>query len=148
MRALFLDIDGVLNSTETPVGEIEEQYARRLDHIVWQARPLYVVLSSTWRLIADLKRTVDQRFVIFGVTPDMGNGYTRGDEIEVYLDRHPQFTQYAILDDDTDFYGRQPFFHTPHGLTDEIAESVISHYTGKPPKPQGNSMTPMKKGIG
>ena len=162
MRVLFLDIDGVLNSTETPEGEIEERYAQHLDRIVYEARPLYVVLSSTWRLFADLKRVVDQRFVIFGVTPELPKG-TRGEEVNEYLQRHPQFAWHAILDDDTDFRTHQPLFHTPNGLTAEIADDVIKHFARagagtnglrpqkarrKPPRPPGSPGTTLKKGIG
>jgi hypothetical protein len=60
----------------------------------------------------------------------MNNGLTsRGTEIKTWLDSHQDVSCYAILDDNTDFLVGQPLFKTSwdKGLTEEIAEKVISH---------------------
>ena len=56
------------------------------------------------------------------------NGF-RGDEIKEWLNRHPEVTQYAILEDDEDFYPDQHLFKTSWqtGLTEEIMKNVINH---------------------
>ena len=55
----------------------------------------------------------------------------RGDEIQEWLDEHPEVEKYAIIDDDDDMLPEQEenFFQTDFqtGLTDEIAKKVIKH---------------------
>lgn len=58
----------------------------------------------------------------------------RGDEIQAWLDAHPEVTKYAILDDDCDMLPSQlhSFFRTDvaQGLTQEIADRVEQHLRG------------------
>ena len=68
------------------------------------------------------------------VTKDMQGGekrgiIDRGVEVQEWLDRHPQVTHYAILDDEPDFLPGQWLFKTTFtdGITEEIAQAVIDH---------------------
>ena len=128
MKVLFLDVDGVLNDASVPFGEVAEEYCERLDRIVWEARPLYVVLSSSWRKYADLRHEIADRFVISGTTPTLEREQIRGDEVIQWLQRHPRVSLHAILDDDPDFYPWQPLFNTPDSLTEEVADAVIAYF--------------------
>jgi hypothetical protein len=134
MKVLFLDIDGVVNCSTTPTRfehflGIDPYMALLVDRII-QATGCAVVLSSSWRYHEDSMAEVRQRVCQFiDVTP-MNNGLTsRGTEIKQWLDTHPEVTQYAILDDNTDFLEGQPLFRTfwEKGLTEEIAKDVTQH---------------------
>lgn len=137
-KILFLDCDGVVNSKNTTqrskgfIG-IDPELAFRAGKI-----PIHtgceVVLSSTWRLMADSRDEIKQRVYPFvDITPQLP-GKTRGEEIQAWLDIHPEVTKYAILDDDADMLESQlpNFFRTSweNGLTEEIMERVIDHLNG------------------
>jgi hypothetical protein len=131
MKVLFLDIDGVCNSKAT--------FTKRGDYLVIDPYMAFlvgkiqldtgceVVLSSSWRHMPDGIAEVEKQIVkLYDKT---GQGKTRGDEVEVWLQQHPKVTRHAILDDDDDFYPYQPLFLTKWetGLTDEIAAKVVAH---------------------
>ena len=62
-----------------------------------------------------------------GVTAEIGTG-CRGDEIQDWLTRHPDVTQFVILDDDADMAHLLPYLvqtRTREGLTDEQTDEVI-----------------------
>lgn len=135
MKLLFLDIDGVCNCATTfqqPGGDrlyvIDPAMADRVKRIVAETG-CKVVLSSTWRHGEDGRNVVKEKVVDFiGVTRSIGRGF-RGDEVNDWIKRNPGMTNYAILDDSSDFYGYQPVFNTDWeiGLTDEITQQVINH---------------------
>lgn len=144
-KVLFLDIDGVCNSAEyaerrfkkTGKGGllgIDPTLAAKVRRIVKETG-CDVVLSSTWRLYDNARHQVRREVVGFiDCTRNMQGGaqngrVQRGYEIKDWLDRHPSVEQYAILDDDSDFLPDQWLFKTTFqkGLTDEIADNVISH---------------------
>ena len=129
MRCLFLDIDGVL-AIGSPMGEMDADRIAILERIVHECRPLYVVLSSSWRKYPDLREEVCRRIVIYSVTPTLPNEASRGDEIAEWLSKHDKFTAHAILDDDGDFHHGQPLFRTNPavGLTNELADRIIGHF--------------------
>ena len=122
MKVLFLDIDGVLNSTRTAVAN--GGYPHELHHreaFDWTSIKLLqrlcdsagvqVVLSSAWRNFCDFK-DVGAAFGLSIVdrTPDHRGG-PRGEEIQAWLDAHPEVTHYAIVDDDADMLeGQQAHF--------------------------------------
>lgn len=114
MKALFLDIDGVLNSRRTEVAfggyphDFSEHDMARFDWVaVGLIRKLcretgaQIVLSSTWRLhftVAEVAAGLD--LPIVDATPDSPAGYDgRGHEIAAWLADHPEVTHYAIVDD-------------------------------------------------
>ena len=129
LASIFVDIDGVLNNGITGLGEIESPYAEQLDRIVAESSPLYMILISNWRKHRDMRDRARARFVIHDYTPTLPRNTLRGYEVQDWLDRHPDFSQsrYAILDDEPAFLPGQPFFHTPHGLTRDVADAVIAH---------------------
>lgn len=124
MRVLFLDIDGVLNSTRTSVAhggyphelthtEAFDWVAIKLLQRLCDSSGIQVVLSSAWRLTHDYK-DVAKAFdlPIIDSTPSLLG--CRGDEIQHWLDNHVEVTNYAILDDDPDMLESQwtHFIHT------------------------------------
>lgn len=136
MKVLFLDIDGVVNSVKNfNPGKQEvyplDRYCAFLVGRIQLQTGCKVVLSSSWRHDPKAVQSVSQSVVeLFDITPTLGK--YRGDEVQAWLDKHPEVTKYAILDDDMDFYVYQApnFFKTrfmEEGLTDEIAQAVIDH---------------------
>jgi hypothetical protein len=65
---------------------------------------------------------------IFDVTPNLPGGF-RGDEVQAWLDEHPEVMRYAIVDDDVDFHESQRVFRTEWstGITDETATQIIDY---------------------
>lgn len=136
MKVLFLDIDGVVNKQENfdrsrnPGPYPLDSYCAFLVGRIVLQTGCEVVLSSSWRNHPEGVQNVSERVIqLLDKTPYLPG--VRGDEIQWWLDRHPEVTRYAILDDDSDMLGSQKssFFKTSfrEGLTDEIAERVIAH---------------------
>lgn len=133
MKVLFLDIDGVCNSASTFQGSQElyglDPYMCFLVGKIKLDTDCEVVLSSSWRHSAEAVLRVEERIVkLFDTTGYAQSGF-RGDEVREWMNRHPEVTNYAILDDNSDFHGFQPLFKTTweKGLTQEIAEAVTEH---------------------
>lgn len=107
MKIIFLDIDGVLNDftaqgkdyfDDTP----SDLHLRNLKEIVDETGA-EIVLSSTWRLFKGLRKIVEKRLSDYGMkfidsTIELREG--RAAEISEWLTRHPDVTDYVILDDD------------------------------------------------
>lgn len=136
MKILFLDIDGVVNKQDNfnpaftdSIYPIDSYCAFLVGRIQLQTG-CEVVLSSSWRHHPEGVQNVSERVVrLLDKTPTSDK--YRGDEIQMWLDKHPEVDKYAILDDDMDFYAYQApnYFKTTfeEGLTDEISRSVIEH---------------------
>ena len=142
-KVLFLDIDGVVNCQNTKqrhrgfIG-IDPYMAFLVARIV-EATQCDVVLSSSWRNSPDDSKEEVRKQVVNFVDVTVDSWYvretqhhsTRGEEIQEWLDRHPEVEKYAILDDDSDMLDSQlpNFFKTTwlNGITPEIAEAVIAH---------------------
>ncbi len=182
MRIIFLDVDGVLNSTRSFCGTRtrrgltrEEWNVAVIDPIaiglvnrVLKEHDLRVVVSSThkqrflkpeteyvelpdgragmMRNQCDLPAMAEY-FGKLGVIPDRVIGWTpdlhvagrvRGDEIQHYLDSHPEVEAYAILDDSADMLEEQlPFFarcDSNDGLTFAAFQQLENIFGGKKPK--------------
>lgn len=117
MRVIFLDIDGVLNSTKTCVAfggyplelhhiDAFDQVAIRLLRRLCDSSGIQIVLSSTWRKTdhwADVGKALG--LPIIGDTPVMLG--VRGEEIAAWLALHPEVKAYAIIDDDSDMLPEQ-----------------------------------------
>lgn len=140
-KVLFLDIDGVCNNQKTRERQgdtkfigIKPELADRVRRIIAETN-CKVVLSSSWRLFPASKKFAEENVCEFiDCTADLQRGAVwgmiyRGFEIKEWLGRHPGIKSYAILDDSDDFLWGQPLFRTTwlEGLTDEIADNVISH---------------------
>ncbi len=125
MKVLFLDFDGVLNSHKyfserdnhqpryamfDERNEFDPDAMHNLLAILDHFPDLKVVISSSWRygrtieklneLLGFTKVYTDR---VIGKTADQSErGYARGWEIQDWLDAHPEVTNFAILDDDSD----------------------------------------------
>lgn len=146
MKIIFLDIDGVLNTSETlkhshnGIIGIDPYRVLLLDRIV-EATGAEVVLSSSWRKghYEELKKSL--AVPLLDRTGNCCSGI-RGVEIHNWLTTNvPGFSsdgykkrehKVAILDDDSDMllWQKDDFFKTSFtgdGLTEEIAARVIEH---------------------
>lgn len=128
MKVIFLDVDGVLNSTEDMMAYLErtgKKSAGLYEEVELRALKLLkeivdktgaeIVVSSSWRygwtnkhlelggeLLTKLKdRLGDVGLRIIGTTPIL-HCTDRGDEIRDWLERHPEVESFVILDDDSD----------------------------------------------
>ena len=156
MDVIFLDIDGVLNSNDTPnrsaggfIG-VEDQYLHRLN-IISQCTGADIILVSDWKSewSADiLKCKIDGSYLnnrfkeheikIIGKTNDRSVGNDarsgRGYGIKKFLEGHT-VEQYVILDDvlfsDYDEELRRHLVLTDNGLTDDDVEVAVDILAGK-----------------
>lgn len=158
---LFLDFDGVLNSTDwyqrrthrgsLPYDEIDPLAVQRLNRIVAETG-CKIVVSSTWRLLYSLDQfkamlmlVGDERLPLIDCTPDgatkehgpLWAACQRGTEIQMWREANNHDGPYAVLDDDTDMddvvdHFVQTQFAT--GLLDEHVEEAIALLT--PPAPE------------
>ena len=119
-KALFLDIDGVLNSNRT-----DELYGtprnfqdmRQFDPVaIGLIRKLCeqvecsIVLSSDWRLVHTVHACANGLDLwIFDRTPYIPER-PRGYEIQAWLDEHPEVETYAIVDDNSNMLESQKEF--------------------------------------
>lgn len=115
-RIVFLDIDGVLNSTawwreSKTVPHVDSQIDPRAVALLNEIAPpetTRIVVSSTWRLmgfgpVSDVLRRVGVLARVIGVTEDLSEDYARGKEIAMWLDKHGvRDAAYVVLDDDFD----------------------------------------------
>ncbi len=138
MKVLFLDIDGVCNCVGTRqsfmgfVG-IDPALAARVAGIV-DDTGCVVVLSSSWRHFDGGREEVDRMVCpTFDITPSVRGGF-RGDEIALWLERHPEVERYAIVDDNDDFHDGQPLFRTAWstGITAEVAAELTAYLNAAP----------------
>ena len=137
MKAIFLDIDGVLNCESTP-------NPRKLPYIVDKKllarfRPLVkmsgaqVVLTSSWRIAPiGLYAARYWKIPFESVCPDMPEE-PRGAEILAWLKRHRRVTRFAVLDDEDDELDALPLFQpsAKTGLTPAIAAGLLAYLDGK-----------------
>lgn len=141
MKVIFLDFDGVLNSEGSFLYEYNRRHRRRERHLKGQVMEtlcnvccanlqeiLYryptakIVLSTTWRELFDMdwlrkkleSYHVDSSKVIDKTPRDWGGN--RGIEIQLWLNRHPEVTEYIIIDDNDwgikDIHGAYRFVKT------------------------------------
>lgn len=135
MKILFLDVDGVLNTTKSrSLYALGKPYLKRLQEIV-EKTDAKIVLSSTWRKsnyhLKRLQNRLSYRGLkIYSHTPNLGK--FRGLEINQWLKDHfKDGDVYAIVDDDSDMmdYQLKNFFQTDpdYGLTKNIKHRIIYH---------------------
>lgn len=138
MKVIFLDVDGVLNTHDSPGRfPINRNRLRQLERIV-KVTGAVIVLSSTWRKLDYTFERLNKKLKYRGMmihsrttTDYFKERQVRGDEIQLWLDEHPEVTNYVILDDDSDMLKSQlnNFVHTngySEGLTEEKADEAIS----------------------
>jgi len=118
MKVLFLDIDGVLNSTRTAIaykrypfnfdGDMHmfDEVAIRLIQKLCEETSAVVCVSSTWRgHFTDQEISEGLSIPVVGHTPLLYKN--RGYEIQEWLDKHPDVTEWAIVDDNSDMLESQ-----------------------------------------
>lgn len=138
---IFLDIDGVLNSlafikepsfTGGLVG-IDPKAVAHLNRLV-EATEACIVISSTWRILDSLKsirrdiRNAGGSAYIQIIDKTPTGGPFRGNEIQRWLDAHPNITNFIILDDDSDMEHLTPYLIQTNwetGLQDKHVEAAI-----------------------
>lgn len=106
-RVIFLDIDGVLNSSSKPES-LDPEVIRLLREVVERHRA-EIVISSTWRILPSWLGVIRNRIAqagwenppIIDRTPTSPDFRNRGEEIQAWLNDHPT-ESFIILDDDTD----------------------------------------------
>ena len=137
--AVFLDIDGVLNSTswwarrttmEFPFREFDPACLERLEVLLYE-HDAALVISSSWRSgrdTADVRNLFNEVGEFWGLglgLPERIVGATevlereRGEEVASFCSEH-EVRRYVILDDQTDFFETQPlvWIDPAHGLRD------------------------------
>jgi hypothetical protein len=111
MKVLFLDIDGVLNCTDT-ISLPDQIDPVKVALLNWICRDTgcKIVISSTWRILHPLHEITamlrNNGFTgeVIAKTPDFRVGNCRGMEIMWWVRNHPhnpEITKWAVVDDDT-----------------------------------------------
>lgn len=137
MKVIFLDIDGVLNSKNTPNPRqfpyvVDPKLLKRLKRLL-ERTGAKVVLSSTWRYDpAGIFSAKHWGVPFVDVIPDIPKK-ARRDEILMWLKHHPKVKRFVVIDDEDDELDQLPLFQpsASTGLTDEIAKGVAKYLAGK-----------------
>ena len=137
MKVIFLDIDGVLNSDETPNPRsfpyiVDHQLLGRFRELIAKTGAT-VVLSSTWRVDPVGRLAAKFYKVPFDdICPDLPDA-PRCEEIQSWLRQHPEAIRYVVLDDDDDCLDELPLFQpsSKTGLTEEIVHGIVEFLAGR-----------------
>lgn len=112
--AVFLDIDGVLNSPTTC--KATPQHKKGVDDLrievlakaIGKYKDTVLILSSDWKDLREddedyeylVKKLADYGLKLVGKTEErLGNKSKRGEGIMDYLDSHPEIIEFVVLDD-------------------------------------------------
>ncbi len=134
MNLLFLDIDGVLTSDNTPINEnllytFSPDCVKVLNAIL-QKYKVKIILTSSWRMVFDAEkqnRIFKENGVVqmpYGQTPNLGCN-NRSEEIKTYLKKR-KVKNFLILDD-MEIEGFNAHFvrtNPSTGLTEEDLKKV------------------------
>lgn len=107
MKIIFLDINGVLDTNER-MDEIDSNNLKRLEHIVNETGAKVVISSSlknsyyhfgylSEKLNNIIKQIESKNIEVIGITPKSN---IREEEIQLYLQSHPEIENFCIIDDD------------------------------------------------
>lgn len=135
MKVIFLDIDGVLNTSHgsdddvfTELGVLNKTLVARLNKLIADTNAK-VVISSSWRIlstqeeITNALESVGFEGEIISMTPNSSHRF-RGLEILEWKRGRTDVENYIILDDDSDMllWQTNHFYNTDceFGLTDKI----------------------------
>ena len=107
MKVLFLDVDGVLNSSQDgfTIKLGTDKHLELLKQIV-DKTDAKIVLSSSWRISNKTKSFIENMLKEYGMsimssTPDLGS--SRGEEIKKWLRETNDFIEsFVILDNNSD----------------------------------------------
>jgi hydroxymethylpyrimidine pyrophosphatase-like HAD family hydrolase len=145
MKVIFLDIDGVLCTRRSHLaygkeGGIWHEWDPLAVEVIRKCceRGVKIVLSSTWRKPSNLEHFHEQ-YAKYGMNPawlyqpDWKTPITtgrRGEEIKQWLNRHPEVTDYRIVDDDNDMLHEQHakciFTDAEDGMTSENIKKLLN----------------------
>jgi hypothetical protein len=145
MKIIFLDIDGVLNTSckregdvFTDEGILNTELVAKLNRLI-SATNAKIVISSTWRKICtqeEIEKALQSvGFVgeIVGMTPNSSHGF-RGLEIREWMRGRKDIDNYIIIDDDSDMllWQANHFFNIDceFGLTDKIVYKATRFLNG------------------
>jgi len=119
-KVLFLDIDGVLNSKlyykyiyKPEEGSRFDPYCVILVKRLVEEFSLKIVISSTWRngSVNRLMKELNEHNMIEYLHDDWHTPFvrraSRGSEINLWLDSHPEVKDYLILDDNENLLDHQ-----------------------------------------
>ncbi len=127
MKVIFLDIEGVLNTFDTPKDSFVDEFRIGYLKEIIDATDAKVVLSSSlrgWWNTEDFTLRTDapkdmvelsEKFKkfdveIYGITPKYRGG-NRQDEIYLWLEMHPEVKKFIVFDDEPtfspDFIGKE-----------------------------------------
>lgn len=159
MKALFLDVDGVLNDHRkwpNKFAPILIEHVEHLNFILEQVPDLQIVLSSAWRYRFDNDYVIEALLCCHGVNafervhgrtefdPASGEDFRpyddvewwsemgikwRGDQIREYVNLH-RVQRWAVLDDLPLQVDHLFRTEAQVGLTGAIAQSVVAHFGG------------------
>lgn len=129
-QVLFLDIDEVLNNRKTVFlfgygYEItDKDDVKKFDHValsiirkIVEHAKADVVISSSWRIGNDTPQDFAKglQLPVIDFTPSLTG--PRGLEIDYWLNEHPEYMNYVILDDNSDMLEKQlPHFVQTSGI--------------------------------
>ena len=152
-KIIFLDIDGVLNSDAFADYMLEEDNIDIFNEDMLDERAIIqlkkivmatdaeIVLSSSWRWEKELRDKVHHQLRAKNIdfvdtTPlEINTTLSRGMEIKVWLDDHPEVEQFVILDDDDLRIQEYLPYHVKttfrYGLTREKAAEAIKILNGE-----------------
>jgi len=139
-KVIFLDIDGVLNSTHTPNPRklpyvVDKRRMRVFKRLIAHTRAK-IVLISDWRHDpAGLFAARLHGIRYWDVLPDRAKK-SRGDQIRAWLSKHPEVFRHAVIDDDDDQLDDLPLFQPSNstGLTARMAERIERYLSGRTDK--------------
>ena len=157
-KIVFMDVDGILNYTQWyfsdrnpgnlygQEGDIDPECVARILKVC-EVTGAKIVLSSDWRInkgaISRLERAGFPKGLICDQTPELiwtcfnnvdSYDYSRGKEINLWLDAHQDTYDYVIIDDREDFTDEQKRLHFVHvnpyiGFTDKNMNEAIKILT-------------------
>lgn len=107
MNIIFLDFNGVLDTYEN-MDVINPDNLQRLKTIVAETNSKVVISSSlknsyyytghfSKHLLSIIRQIEEAKIEIIGITPKANS---REEEIQLYLDSHPEVEKFCIIDDD------------------------------------------------
>lgn len=142
MKAIFLDVDGVLNNdftqTRTSSGAdfVDDFLIERLVRLINETEAI-VIMSSSWRYgitckahhqdFVELLAKLEEHGVhVVDYTPTLNTAH-KSIEIKQYLSEHPEIDKFVILDDDEMELFPKEHIETinRYGLTDENVDEAI-----------------------
>ena len=137
-KVIFLDIDGVITSARTGWFNFDI-YA--VNFFIWlcERSSAKLVISSTWRYNHNkifwdkiFPECMHEDYKTPVIYTSARGEYIRGDEIKMWLDNHPETTEYLIVDDDADMLEEQKnsFIQTDghNGLTFQNMDAIVAFF--------------------